>query len=46
MPPPHYPSDLSDEEWAILQPLLASPEKRGRPAKCPPDASPTPCSTY
>jgi putative transposase len=35
MPPPRYPSDLSDEEWAILQPLLASPEKRGRPPKWP-----------
>jgi transposase len=33
MPPPHYPSDLSDEEWIILQPLLASPEKRGRAPK-------------
>jgi transposase len=35
MPPPRYPSDLSDEEWIILQPLLASPEKRGRPPKWP-----------
>jgi putative transposase len=35
MPPPRYPSDLSDEEWAILQPLLSSPEKRGRPPKWP-----------
>jgi putative transposase len=33
MPPPRYPSDLSDEEWAILEPLLSSPEKRGRPPK-------------
>lgn len=35
-PPPRYPSDLSDAEWAILQPLLSSPEKRGRPPKWPP----------
>ena len=28
MPPPlRYPSDLSDEEWAFLEPLLSSPEK-------------------
>ena len=25
-----YPSDLTDEEWAILEPLLASSEGRGR----------------
>src|ERR671913_215987 len=30
MSPPHYPSDLSDQEWAILEPLLSSAEKRGR----------------
>ena len=35
MPPPRYPSDLSDEERAILEPLLSSPEKRGRPPKWP-----------
>ena len=35
MPPPRYPSDLSDQEWEILQPLLSSPEKRGRPPKWP-----------
>ena len=28
-----YPSDLSDAEWALLEPLLASPERRGRPRK-------------
>ena len=28
-----YPSDLSDAEWALLKPLLASPERRGRPPK-------------
>jgi putative transposase len=35
MPPPRYPSDLSDEEWAILEPLLGRAEKRGRPPKWP-----------
>ncbi len=30
-----YPSDLSDEEWALLEPLLASSERRGRPPKWP-----------
>jgi len=35
MPPPPYPSDLSDEEWTILEPLLSSVEKRGRPPKWP-----------
>ncbi len=30
-----YPSDLSDEEWVLLEPLLASPERRGRPPKWP-----------
>jgi transposase len=33
LPPPRYPSDLSDDEWEILQPLLSSAEKRGRPPK-------------
>ena len=28
-----YPSDLSNTEWALLEPLLASSERRGRPAK-------------
>src|ERR671910_479230 len=37
MPPPRYPSDLSNEEWALLEPLLASPEKRGRPPRWPLD---------
>jgi putative transposase len=36
MSPPRYPSDLSDEEWTILKPLLSSFEKRGRPPKWPP----------
>ena len=35
MPPPRYPSDLSDREWETLQPLLSSTEKRGRPPKWP-----------
>ena len=33
MPPPRYPSDLSDEEWAILKPLLSRAERRGRPSR-------------
>jgi pimeloyl-ACP methyl ester carboxylesterase len=28
-----YPSDLSDEEWTLLEPLLASSERRDRPLK-------------
>jgi len=32
---PPYPSDLSDEEWALLEPLLTSSERRGRPPKWP-----------
>jgi putative transposase len=35
MPLPRYPSDLSNEEWAILEPLLSSAETRGRPPKWP-----------
>jgi len=36
MPPARpYPSDLSDEEWALLEPLLASSDRRGRPPKWP-----------
>ena len=30
-----YPSDLTDQEWALLGPLLASSERRGRPPKWP-----------
>ena len=30
-----YPSDLSDAEWALLEPLLAPSERRGRPPKWP-----------
>ncbi len=35
MPRPRYPSDLSDAEWALLEPLLSRAEKRGRPPKWP-----------
>src|ERR671932_610358 len=28
-----YPSDLTDQEWNLLQPLLASPQRRGHPPK-------------
>jgi putative transposase len=35
MPPPPYPSDLSDEEWTLLEPLLCRSEKRGRAPKWP-----------
>src|SRR5215210_8602707 len=35
MPPPRYPSDLSDAEWGLLEPLLSTIEKRGRPPKWP-----------
>jgi putative transposase len=35
MPPPRYPSDLSDAEWGLLEPLLSTTEKRGRPPKWP-----------
>src|SRR5215208_7784554 len=31
-----YPSDLTDQEWNLLEPLLAPPERRGRPPKWPP----------
>src|ERR671933_2718166 len=30
-----YPSDLSNAEWALLEPLLASAERRGHPPKWP-----------
>ena len=35
MPPPRYPSDLSDEEWALLKPLLSRAKRRGRPSRWP-----------
>jgi transposase len=28
-----YPSDLTDEEWALLEPLIPAPKPGGRPAK-------------
>ena len=28
-----YPSDLSDAEWPLLQPLLPTPKRRGRPRR-------------
>jgi transposase len=27
---PTYPSDLTDAQWALIQPLLPKPHKRGR----------------
>jgi transposase len=30
-----YPSDLTDEEWALLEPLIPAPKPSGRPAKVP-----------
>ena len=30
-----YPSDLSDQEWAILEPLIPAPKPGGRRAKIP-----------
>jgi putative transposase len=30
---PDYPSDLTDEEWQILEPLVPSVESGGRPAE-------------
>ncbi len=28
----NYPSDLTDEQWQVIRPLLPKPSKRGRPA--------------
>lgn len=28
-----YPSDLTDEQWALFKPLLPTPNRRGRPRK-------------
>jgi transposase len=33
--PRRYPTDLSDAEWAALEPLLLPPASRGRPLKWP-----------
>jgi|SRR5438876_6535583 len=30
-----YPSDVTDEEWAVLEPQVPSPKTGGRPAKWP-----------
>jgi putative transposase len=30
-----YPSDLTDQEWELLEPLLESSQRRGRPPKWP-----------
>ena len=30
-----YPSDLSDREWQLLEPLLPPPKPGGRPVKYP-----------
>lgn len=35
MPQPQYPSNLTDREWAVLQPLLPLPSRRGRPRRWP-----------
>lgn len=29
----HYPSDLTDEQWAVLEPLIPAVKPGGRPAK-------------
>jgi transposase len=31
----HYPSDLTDEQWALVEPLLPPPSRGGRPEKHP-----------
>ena len=28
-----YPSDLTDEQWAVLEPLIPQPSTDGRPAE-------------
>jgi len=33
--PQHYPSDTSDEQWAIIEPLLPSARTGGTPASTP-----------
>lgn len=35
MPRRAYPTDLSDAEWAILEPVIPPPKPGGRPAKHP-----------
>ena len=31
-----YPSDLTDEEWSWIEPLMPKPSRRGRPRKVDP----------
>jgi|SRR5829696_657710 hypothetical protein len=33
--PRPYPSDLTDEQWALLEPLLESSDRHGKPTKWP-----------
>jgi transposase len=33
--PQHYPSDISDEQWAVIEPLLPAVRTGGRPEKHP-----------
>ena len=40
-----YPSDLSDAQWAILEPLLPAPVKAGRRGPPTSARSSTPSST-
>jgi transposase len=35
MPRPRYPSDLTDAEWTILEPLIPAPQPGGRPTRHP-----------
>jgi transposase len=35
MPRSRYPSDVTDAEWAILEPLIPAPQPGGRPARHP-----------
>jgi transposase len=32
---PRYPSDMTDEQWALIEPLLPAPKTGGRPEKHP-----------
>ncbi|MFC5163104.1 IS5 family transposase [Nonomuraea angiospora] len=35
MPPDRYPSDLTDAQWELIEPLLPEPDTGGRPEKHP-----------
>jgi transposase len=35
MPPQRYPSDLTDAQWDLIEPLLPEPNSGGRPEKHP-----------